>query len=52
MFNEEDKRNESTYFAANGDDNGAFTADDNQTEEEILAHRIMQDNGNSVDFTA
>ena len=50
---DEQRQNEQNFAAANGG-NGidSSSAGIDRPEEEILAQRIMKDNGNSVDFTA
>ncbi len=50
---DEQRQNEQNFAASNGG-NGidSSSAGIDRPEEEILAQRIMKDNGNSVDFTA
>ena len=50
---DEQRQNEQSFAAANGGSGtDGSSAGIDRPEEEILAQRIMKDNGNSVDFTA
>lgn len=50
---DEQRQNEQNFAASNGGSSiDSSSAGNDRPEEEILAQRIMKDNGNSVDFTA